>query len=177
LTTENALPDQKPDDRTGVLFVCLGNICRSPLAEGIFRHQAEARGVLGQFDIDSCGTGQWHVGERPDARAQDVARRRGIRLECIGRQLDPKRDFARFDLLVPMDRENLRTVLRHGAPADRVRLMRSFDPALRGAKEHELDVPDPYFGGPGGFDQVFDMLTAACGGLLDHLLEERPGSG
>jgi protein-tyrosine phosphatase len=163
-----------PDDgRTGILFVCLGNICRSPLAEGIFIDMATRRGVLDQFDIDSCGTGSWHVGECADPRSLAVARRHGIELQCIGRQLDPARDFNRFDWLLAMDRSNLRNLLNAGAPEDRVRLMRSFDPAMERRPAHELDVPDPYDWPGDGFESVYQMLHASCEGLLDYLLAQR----
>jgi len=156
-------------EKTGVLFVCLGNICRSPLAEGVFLHLAGERGVLDRFDVDSCGTGGWHVGEPADPRAQEVARRNGIELLSVGRRLEPGPDFRRFDLIVPMDRQNLRTLRSEGAPQERVRLLRSFDPVLRGAPESELDVPDPYWDEDEGFDIVYRMIHAACGGMLDEL--------
>lgn len=154
-------------EREGVLFVCLGNICRSPLAEGIFLHKARERGVLERFDVDSCGTGSWHVGEPPDPRAVAVALRRGVELVSIGRQVDPRRDFARFDHVIAMDRSNLRQLLRLGAPEERVRLMRWFDPENR--EGADLDVPDPYEGGPEGFELVFGMLSRSCEGMLDVL--------
>ncbi len=152
-------------DKTGVLFVCLGNICRSPIAEGVFLHLARERGVLDRFEVDSCGTGSWHVGERADSRARMSAERRGIELVSVARQVDPERDFDRFTWIVAMDRSNVQSLLRVGAPKDRVHLMRSFDAAA----EKDLDVPDPYFGGDDGFETVLDMVEAACAGLLDRL--------
>jgi len=154
---------------TGLLFVCLGNICRSPLAEGVFLHQAAAGGVREQFDVDSCGVGHWHIGEPPDGRASATAKRNGVDLPSVGRQIDPATDFERFDLLLAMDASNRHALVRLGAPEERVRLMRSFDPTLAGAHDHELDVPDPYYGGPAGFDRVYKMLERACGGLLAEL--------
>lgn len=162
-------------DRTGVLFVCMGNICRSPLAEGIFVHMADQLGMLDRFEVDSCGTGDWHVGHAADARSIEVGARHGIRLTSIGRQVDPKRDFERFDLLVAMDRLNAGDLVALGAPPRRVRLMRSFDPAVRDRKGPDLDVPDPYNGPGDGFARVYDMLWTACGGLLEHLLDQRRG--
>ncbi len=156
-----------------LLFVCLGNICRSPLAEGIFLHLADARGLRERFEVDSCGTGAWHVGERPDPRAADVAQANGLRLVSIARQIDPRRDFDRFELILPMDRSNRDDLLDAGAPENRVRLVRAFDPSLQGATERELDVPDPYYGGPDGFQHVFDMLVRACEGLLDRIAPDR----
>jgi protein-tyrosine phosphatase len=157
-----------------VLFVCLGNICRSPLAEGIFIHKAGARGVLDRFDIDSCGTGAWHAGEPADHRSIAIARRHGIALPSIARQLDPERDLARFHWLIAMDRSNVRNLLRAGAQPDRVHLMRSFDGSLTGRPEHEMEVPDPYDWPGDGFQSVFEMLDRACDGLLDVLLDEDP---
>lgn len=156
-------------ERRGVLFVCLGNICRSPLAEGVFLHLAAERGVRDRFDVDSCGIGHWHVGERPDGRAVAVAKRHGVELPSIARRVDPKTDFERFDLLLAMDGSNRHGLVRLGAPESRVRMMRSFDPTLRGAEGEALDVPDPYYGGDEGFDRVFEMLVRACNGLLDEL--------
>ncbi|HRQ72303.1 MAG TPA: low molecular weight protein-tyrosine-phosphatase [Phycisphaerales bacterium] len=156
-----------------LLFVCLGNICRSPLAEGIFLHLADARGLRERFEVDSCGTGAWHVGERPDARAAAVARANGVTLVSIARQIDPRADFDRFQLILPMDRSNRDDLLDAGAPENRVRLVRAFDPTLQGATERELDVPDPYYGGPDGFQHVFDMLMRSCEGLLDHIARDR----
>ncbi len=156
---------------TGLLFVCLGNICRSPLAEGVFLHQAAERGVLDFFDVDSCGVGGWHAGEPPDKRARAVAKRNGVRLPSTARQVDPSTDFDRFDLLLAMDTSNRDALLELGAPAERVCLMRSYDPTLASADDNELDVPDPYYGGPKGFNTVFEMLERACRGLLDELAE------
>jgi low molecular weight protein-tyrosine phosphatase len=159
-------------DRTGVLFVCLGNICRSPLAEGIFLHRARRRGVLDRFDVDSCGTGAWHVGERADSRSLAVAAAHGITLPSIARQLDPAQDFQRFPWLIAMDRSNVRNLIRSGADPARVRLMRSFDASLSGARGEALEVPDPYDWPGDGFEAVYQMLDAACAGLMDFLLDE-----
>lgn len=151
-----------------LLFVCLGNICRSPTAEGVMRELLRRERVDG-VEVDSAGTGAWHVGEPPDARATEAADRRGIELSGTARQVTTA-DFGRFDLLLAMDRENLR-VLRRLAPDEqarsRVRLLREFDPAAEGRAE--LDVPDPYYGGARGFDEVLDMVQAACAGLLAQL--------
>jgi protein-tyrosine phosphatase len=155
-----------------VLFVCLGNICRSPLAEGIFMHRARQRGIADRFDVDSCGTGAWHVGERADSRSLAVAARHGVALPSVARQLDPPIDFARFGWIMAMDRSNVRNLIRAGADASRVRLLRSYDPALHGKPENELEVPDPYEWEEDGFERVFAMLDAACAGLLDVLADE-----
>jgi protein-tyrosine phosphatase len=151
-----------------LLFVCLGNICRSPTAEGVMRELLR-RERVDRVEVDSAGTGAWHVGEPPDARATEAADRRGIELSGTARQVTTA-DFDRFDLLLAMDLENLR-VLRRLAPDEqarsRVRLLREFDPAAEGRAE--LDVPDPYYGGARGFDEVLDMVQAACAGLLAQL--------
>lgn len=149
----------------GVLFVCLGNICRSPLARAILEHQAGGAGVRA-LHVDSCGTGHWHVGGPADSRTIRVAQRRGVRMNHVARQLDPARDFNAFRLIVPMDARNRTDLLRAGAPEHRVRLVRSFEPAFHGDHAHAPDVPDPYTGGDDGFERVFDMLWASCEGLL-----------
>jgi protein-tyrosine phosphatase len=154
--------------KTGVLFVCLGNICRSPLAEAIFIELARRRGVLDRFRVDSCGTGGWHVGGPADARSVEVARRHGIPLNHTARRVDPGTDFARFDWLIAMDRSNAVNLKKLGAPEEKIRLMRSFDPQTDG-----LDVPDPYGWDGDGFQATYDLLMAACRGLLGSLL--RPG--
>jgi protein-tyrosine phosphatase len=149
-----------------LLFVCLGNICRSPTAEGVMRKLVAEAGLEDRVEIDSAGTGGWHAGATPDERATEAARRRGIPLSGCARRVEPA-DFERFDLIVAMDRENVRD-LRAVAPdaeaEEKVRLLREFDPASDGAPD--LDVPDPYYGGPDGFDEVLDLVEAACRGLL-----------
>jgi protein-tyrosine phosphatase len=154
---------------TRVLFVCMGNICRSPTAEGVFRRLVRDEGLEGEIEIDSAGTGDWHVGEPPDSRSAEAARRRGIELAGAARQFSPA-DFERFDLILAMDERN-RSELAGLAPDDaaraKVRLFREFDPASNGAGD--LDVPDPYFGGEQGFEQVLDLVDAAARGLLGEI--------
>jgi protein-tyrosine phosphatase len=159
-----------------LLFVCLGNICRSPTAEGVMRALVAREGMEGAVQIDSAGTGAWHVGSAPDQRASEAARARGIELGGTARQVRPE-DFFDFDLLLAMDGENMRE-LRQQAPGEaeraKVRLLREFDPASEMAGDADgvggdLDVPDPYYGGPGGFDEVFDLVQAACAGLLEQI--------
>jgi protein-tyrosine phosphatase len=149
-----------------ILFVCMGNICRSPTAEGVMRHLLEREGLAGEIEIDSAGTGAWHAGSPPDRRATAAAQARGIALEGAARQIREE-DFATFDLLLCADAENV-AALRAIAPPgteDRIRLLRSFDPAGDG----DLDVPDPYYGGDQGFENVLDQVDAACRGLLTEL--------
>src|SRR5262245_542004 len=154
--------------RSRLLFVCMGNICRSPLAEGVFLHLARSRSLAHHFTIDSCGTGGWHAGELPDARARQIAARYGVRLDHRARALDPRPDLRNFDLLLAMADANLRVLRDAGADPAHARLIRDFDPSLPAhAAPHE--VPDPYYGGDDGFDRVYHMLHAACTGLLDAL--------
>lgn len=161
--------------RTSVLFVCLGNICRSPLAKAIFEDRAKARRVLDRVRIDSCGTGHWHVGRPADARSIAIATQRGTSLtddSHRARQIDADCDFDAFDLILAMDQSNKSNLVGLGAPEERVVLFRAFDPDLAdevaAGNEHALQVPDPYYGGPDGFAQMHDMLEAACEGLLDR---------
>jgi protein-tyrosine phosphatase len=151
-----------------VLFVCLGNICRSPLAQGVLEHQATARGVRDRLTIASCGTGSWHVGQPPDPRTIDVARRHGVALRSRARALDPACDFTAFDLLLAMDRRNLRDILRAGGPPGKAALFLQFAPPELAAR-YGHDVPDPYHGGPEGFDEVYSLVRAGAEGLLDAM--------
>jgi protein-tyrosine phosphatase len=146
----------------------MGNICRSPTAEGVFRRLVHDEGLDGQIEIDSAGTGGWHVGDPPDARATEAARRRGIELDGAARQFD-RGDFRDFDLILAMDEDNRAELLRQAPDDDaraKVRLFREFDPASNGG---DLDVPDPYYGGEQGFEYVLDLVEAAARGLLDEL--------
>jgi protein-tyrosine phosphatase len=160
-----------------ILFVCLGNICRSPTAEGVMRSLVVAEGLEDEIEIDSAGTGAWHVGSEPDARATDTARGRGVALTGTARQVRPA-DFEEFDLILAMDHSNLREV-RQLAPDEssraKVRLLREFDPAS--VDSDDLDVPDPYYGGDDGFGRVFDLVLAACEGLLVEIRTGRAGAG
>jgi protein-tyrosine phosphatase len=152
-----------------LLFVCLGNICRSPTAEGVMRDLVRREGLEDWITLDSAGTGGWHVGDPPDARASATARARGIVLEGSARQVRAS-DFEDFDLLLAMDRSNLRDLHRLAPDeeaASRLKLLREFDPAASG----DLDVPDPYYGGSGGFEEVLDLVQAACLGLLAEIRE------
>jgi protein-tyrosine phosphatase len=155
--------------RTRLLFVCLGNICRSPAAEAVFANLAAEAGVTDAFEVDSAGTGAWHVGEPADPRMRRAATRRGISISSIARQFTPD-DFDEFDLVLAMDGSNLETLARMAPEAKREKLVlfRDFDPDAAGE-----DVPDPYYGGPRGFDEVLDIVTRAGEGLLASLLEGR----
>jgi protein-tyrosine phosphatase len=152
-----------------ILFVCMGNICRSPTAEGVMRSLLRAEGLERAVTIDSAGTGGWHAGDPPDSRAMAAARSRDIVLEGAAREVTAE-DFDRFDLLLAMDRENERDLLARAPDAEaraKVRLLREFDPESVAAGD--LDVPDPYYGGLHGFDRVLDLVEAACRGLLDEV--------
>jgi protein-tyrosine phosphatase len=149
-----------------ILFVCLGNICRSPTAEGVMRSLVERAGLQSSIELDSAGTGAWHVDSSPDARATETARDRGVVLEGAARQVRVE-DFDDFDLLLAMDGSNLhelRRLARDDEQRAKVRLLREFDPAS--AVAEDLDVPDPYYGGEDGFNEVYDLVQAACEGLL-----------
>ncbi|MGI8731206.1 MAG: low molecular weight protein-tyrosine-phosphatase [Solirubrobacteraceae bacterium] len=152
---------------TRVLFVCMGNICRSPTAEGVMRGLVAAAGMGDRIVIDSAGTGAWHTGSPPDSRATAVAAGCGVSLAGAARQVRLA-DFDDFDLVIALDSDNARD-LRRLAPDERaaakVRLLREFD----SASSRDLDVPDPYYGGSDGFERVLDLVDAACRGLLDEL--------
>lgn len=155
------------DATISVLFVCLGNICRSPLAEAVFRKVVTEEGLEARFRIDSAGTSGYHDGQPPDPRTTEVAARRGVEVIGTSRRVT-RSDVDSFDYLIVMDDENRRAVghLVDGSPRNpEVRLLREFDPNGSG----DLDVPDPYFGGPRGFEDVHDLVERSARGLLDHL--------
>jgi len=152
-----------------VLFVCMGNICRSPTAEGVFRHMAEKAGLAERLEIDSAGTHAYHVNEPPDGRAQAAAERRGISMSDIRARRVEAEDFERFDHIIAMDRDNL-TLLVEWAEVrhhDKIRLFLEF------SSGHEEEVPDPYYGGAAGFERVLDLVEEASRGLLDQLRRAR----
>jgi protein-tyrosine phosphatase len=152
-----------------LLFVCLGNICRSPTAEAVMHDLVRAEGLEDVVAVESAGTGAWHVGEPPDPRAVASAAARGVVVDGVGRQVAAA-DFARADLVLAMDRANRDALLALAAgrrEREKVRLLRSFDPEA--VRTGDLDVPDPYYGGGGGFEHVLDVVTAACRGLLAEL--------
>jgi protein-tyrosine phosphatase len=150
-----------------LLFVCLGNICRSPMAEGVFRRVAEEEGVLHLFAIDSAGMGHWHIGQAPDQRAQAAARARGIDISNQSARQVTRSDFAAFDLLIAMDGANFADLSQLAPKEARHKVRRFLDYAPHvGTK----DVPDPFFGGSEGFDQALDLIEEASRGLLADLL-------
>ena len=156
--------------RVRVCFVCLGNICRSPTAEGVMQRLVERAGLGGRVLVESAGTADHHTGELPDRRARAAAKARGVALESRARQFVAG-DFDRLDYVLAMDAENERDLLRlapDAAARAKVRLLRSFDPA----SPPGAPVPDPYYGGDHGFEQVLDLCQAACAGLLAELRRE-----
>lgn len=147
-------------------MVCMGNICRSPTAEGVFRRLAERTGVAEQLLIDSAGTHDYHVGANPDERAQEAARRRGYDLSELRARQVSDQDFEHFDYILAMDRENLATLKRRCPPEHRhkIHLYLSFSERF-----NNQEVPDPYYGGRQGFDLVLDMVEDAAQGLLEEI--------
>ena len=153
-----------------VCFVCLGNICRSPTAEGVMRELVEAQDLTDRLVVDSAGTAAYHVGERADHRSRQAAKIRGVALESRARQFVDD-DFEKFDFVLAMDAENLANLRALPGAADftgQLSLLRDFDPAAPSG----ADVPDPYYGGDAGFEHVLDLCEAACRGLIEHLRVE-----
>ncbi|AOU97989.1 phosphotyrosine protein phosphatase [Acidihalobacter yilgarnensis] len=155
----------------GVLFVCMGNICRSPAAQGVFEHQLADAGLTPHVHVDSAGTHAYHVGEPPDARMQAAARRRGYDLAGQRARRIRADDFERFDYVLVMDQANLE-ILRaqnlNPQSMSSIRLLMSFAPDLG-----VIEVPDPYYGGQGGFERVLDLVEDAGNGLVEHIRRQR----
>ena len=151
-----------------ILFVCLGNICRSPTAEGVFTAVAAREAPDLRVEVDSAGTASYHVGQAPDPRTRAAALRRGYDLSPLRARVVEPPDFERFDLILAMDHENLSDLKRRAprSAQERVRLFLEFAPELG-----TTDVPDPYYGGPNGFEEVLDLVEAASRGLIRHVRE------
>ena len=153
-----------------VLFVCLGNICRSPTAEGVFRKLVTEQGLAAQIEIDSAGTHAYHIGEPPDPRATEAAARRGIDLAGLRGRQAVAEDLAIFDYVLAMDKENQRHLLAiAGAHTGKVRLFLEYAESAG-----TLEVPDPYWGGATGFERVIDMIEDAAAGLLAEIRKNHP---
>ncbi|MEI7877041.1 MAG: low molecular weight protein-tyrosine-phosphatase [Planctomycetota bacterium] len=153
-------------DPCRIIFICTGNICRSPAAENIFREYAARAGILDDLEIDSAGTGDWHEGQPPDHRSASALRTAGYADDGVARGLRAH-DFSRHDLFVCMDRSHLREVVARGAASDRVVLLRQFDES----RGHD-DVPDPYYGGEDGFTEMIGMIEATMDGLVARVRTE-----
>jgi protein-tyrosine phosphatase len=150
-----------------VCFVCLGNICRSPLAQGVFEQCVRDEGLQDQIRVASAGTGSWHIGSPPDERMQETANRHGLKLNSRGRQFQSA-DFDDFDLILAMDDNNLillEQLCLDPGKTENLKLFRSFDPEANG----DLNVPDPYYGGGRGFEIVYDMVNRTCPKILDFI--------
>ena len=155
-----------------ICFVCLGNICRSPLAEGVFQALVNSEGLAEKILVHSAGTGEWHVGSRPDHRMRDTAKHKGIHLTSVAQQF-LHGDFKRFDWVIAMDRSILETLEFMCSPETaqkKLRLFRSFDPQPDG----EEDVPDPYYGRGDGFETVYQIVHRTCPEILDFLKTQLP---
>lgn len=164
------MKNAKPGQRIRVMFVCLGNICRSPLAAGVFRDHVREAGLEESFEIVSSGTGNWHVGEGADPRMVRTARRYGCALDTHRARQFVEEDLKRFDYIFVMDKQNLYDVLfldRYDRFGNKVRLFREFDP-----EPGDYQVPDPYYGGDEGFDEVYRIVHRTSASLLDRLVEE-----
>ncbi|MFO7847768.1 MAG: low molecular weight protein-tyrosine-phosphatase [Balneolaceae bacterium] len=156
------------EDPFNIVFVCLGNICRSPTAEGVFQHLVNSRGLAPYFYVDSAGTSAYHIGESANSNSQKTANRHGMQLKSRARQFDPD-DLEKFDLILAMDNENKRNIEALDPDnkfTDKIKMMREYDP-----EPGNGNVPDPYYGGAEGFERVFDVVKRSCENLLDELEE------
>jgi protein-tyrosine phosphatase len=159
----------KVNTKIKVLFVCMGNICRSPTAEAVFRHYVENAGLAEHILIDSAGTHDYHIGDPPDSRAQSTAQQRGYDMSKLrGRQVD-EGDFRRFDYVLAMDNANLAILQRITPPDSEIRARLFLEYARHFA---EREVPDPYYGGADGFERVLDMVEDAAQGLLEEIRQQ-----
>jgi len=156
--------------KDSVLFVCMGNICRSPTAHGVFRKLVEDAGLQNSIEVDSAGTHSYHVGHPPDERSQQTAIRRGLDMSDLRARKAKERDFDRFDLVLAMDRDNFSILQGYTSAESAGRLHLLMDFASDQWRTRE--VPDPYYGGPNGFEQVFDMVEDASRGLLQHIRDQ-----
>ncbi|MGM0546322.1 MAG: low molecular weight protein-tyrosine-phosphatase [Bacteroidota bacterium] len=155
------------DNHYKICFVCLGNICRSPTAEGIFQHLINERGLENYFEVDSAGTSAYHVGESANSKSQRTAQKHGITLRSKSQQFKSS-DLEYYDLVLAMDNQNIRNIkqMANGNHDHKIGRMRDFDP-----RPGDGEVPDPYYGGPEGFENVFQIVKRSCQNLLDELEE------
>ena len=174
---------RKPQERRRILFVCTGNICRSPLAHGIFAKLIAERGVADCYEVESSGLSAYHVGDNVDRRMRTVAAARGVVLDHRARQFDTE-DLHTYDLILVMDAGHMEAMRNLARPPElfaKVRLFREFDPDIRGDRDGTApssvpDVPDPWYGGMGGFQRVYAMVDRTCRALLEKLEAERAGA-
>lgn len=153
-----------------ILFVCLGNICRSPTAEAVFDSFVEVAGLSSKIESDSAGTASYHVGEKPDKRTREHGQRRGYHFKSLARQFDPKSDFENFDYILTMDESNYQKVCNLDSESIYTKKIFRICEFL---KEREAqEIPDPYYEGENGFELVLDLLEDACAGLLEKLKQE-----
>ena len=156
------IPSMSATPPSRILFICMGNICRSPLAEGIFLHHCKKRSLDDHYEVDSAGIGGWHAGDLADPRSRAVASRHGIDLVTRSRQVT-RDDFSHYCLLICMDEENVRDLLDLGCPPEKIQTLMQYDPG----SDHD-HVPDPYYGGDDGFGLVFRLVEQAVSKFLDH---------
>jgi len=158
------------EQKVSVVFVCMGNICRSPTAEGVFRHVVKQRNMQDVISIDSAGTHAYHIGESPDSRSQATAKSRGVDLSAQRARKVEENDFERFDYVIAMDRSNYENLKQLATPEqqEKLHLFMDFTNDWDNA-----EVPDPYYGGGDGFTNVFDMVQSASEGLLDHIIKNK----
>lgn len=152
---------------TRVMFVCMGNICRSPLAEGVFRHVANEMGIFDHYEVASSGTGAWHVGQKPDRRMRETATRHGVSLDEQRAQQFEFGDLSYYDVILAMDSDNLHNIKhldQHDKYTEKIKLFRSFDP-----EPGDLQVPDPYYGGDQGFETVYQIVERTVKELIAEL--------
>jgi protein-tyrosine phosphatase len=156
-------------EKVSILFVCMGNICRSPTAQGVFEQMVEAHGLTHAITVDSAGTHAYHVGERPDERASQAASRRGVDMSRQRARRVSEVDFEVFDLVLAMDHANYEDLGGVCPPGheSKLRLFLDFAPGIA-----EREVPDPYYGGPGGFERVLDLVEMAAAGLLADIRQQ-----
>ena len=164
---KSAKKKEPAEEKKKILFVCTGNICRSPSAEAVFKGMIKKKGLEGRFIVDSAGTSGWHAGEPADRRMQQHASKRGYSLTSISRRFDQKADFDRFDLIIGMDDDHisvLKSLARNETDLVRIKKMTDF------SKEWSYtEIPDPYYGGEEGFELVLDLLEDSCEGLIEKI--------
>jgi len=165
----------EPLKKTRVLFVCMGNICRSPTADAVFRHHVKEAGADHMIEVDSAGTHAYHIGDPPDHRAQRTALQRGYKMHDLRARAVQSNDFEEFDYILAMDKENL-TLLQQRSPQQHISKIQLFMQYGKNA-DPDIEVPDPYFGGSQGFELVLDMVEEASQGLLAHLCNDKIQQG